>query len=365
MKRLIILVSLIALLASGMVFAQVTVSGQIEYGVLTDFDNPAGQHWDNQLRFDAKVDEFNTGVVRFRIREGGVPDATEGIRKSDAPLIDRAYVQTNVLGALGVKGVPVKWISTNGFNWTQTLEPTAGVSPYAVSRVSRIATGGGKQAALHNKFTFADMLNLSVAVFPGDFSAGAGGYFLAADTTVPAGPGKLTAELNMGTTGGAAFDKSDLTGGAKYLMPMGDMNLGFVGNFLMALDSDKAVGYKYGVAASVAIPMVGVKAGLLGYEESEVNAAEFQLMLTPSKLFAIEVGGVMGLDSDVWEETLNELDVNLQIKAGKNLMRIGYLLVSEDNGKGSLLNNELSRVGRTSKSYVEKGGLYFEVSCPY
>jgi hypothetical protein len=365
MKKLIILVSLIALLASGMVFAQVTVDGQIEYGVLTDFDNPAGQHWDNQLKFTGKIDEFNTAWVRFRIRQSKDASYTNaGLEVSDAPLIDRAYVQTNVLGALGVKGAPVKWMSTNGFNWTQTLEPTAGVSPYAVSRVSRIATGGGKQAALHNKFTFADMLNLSLAVFPGDYSAGKGGYFLAADTTVPAGPGKLTAELNMGTTSGAAFDMADLTGGAKYLMPMGDMNLGFAANFKMPLDSDALVGYYYGVAASVAIPMVSVKAGLMGQEESEIRMAEAQLILSPSKMFAVEVGTVLALDSDLWDDTLNELDVSAHIKAGKNTMRLGYLMVSEDNGAGSLINGELSRIGRGS-SYVEKGGLYFEVSVPY
>lgn len=364
MKKLI-LFTLIALLASGMVFAQVTVSGQIEYGVLTDFDNAPGQVWDNRLIVTGKVDEFNTATVRFRMRQGvDGTYANPGIQDSNAPLIDRAFVETNVLGALGVKGVPVKWLSINGFNWVQTLEPTAGVSPYAVSRVSRIATGGGKQAALYNKFTFADMLNMNVAIFPGDMANGVGGYFFAADTTLPVGPGKLTAEVNYGTTSGEAFDKANLTGGAKYMMPMGDLSLGFVGNFNYDMDSDAAVAYAYGVAASVVHKMASVKGGLLGMEESEVNAAEFQLMLTPVPMFAIEVGGVLGLDSDVWEETLNELDISAHIKAGKNTIRIGYLLVSEDNMKGSLINDELVRPGY-KKSYVEKGGMYFEVKVPY
>jgi hypothetical protein len=386
MKKLIILVSLIALLASGMVFAQVTVSGQIEYGVLTDFDNAPGQHWDNTLTFNAKIDEFNTGIVRFRARRSVDANyANPGIESSDAPLIDKFAVTTNVLGALGVKGVPVKWMSTNGMEFFSTMNPTDGVSPYAMSRVSRI-WGGLRQFGLLNRFTFSDMFTVGAAIFPNQWddspvdSDGNGGYWLEAYTTLPVGPGSLTAVLNYGSgaanfnsgmVNGDAFDKSDITGGVKYLMPMGDLKLGFAGNFRVDLDSDAAVGYYYGAAASIEAAMFKVSGGFVGFEESAFNAAEFQVLLRPAKGFAIEIGGVLAFDDEatvvykgVGKDVLNELDVNAQINLGKNLVRVGYLVVSEDNLAGSLLNGELSRIGRGS-SFVEKGGMYFEVSVPY
>ncbi len=382
MKKLIILVSLIALLAGGMAFGQVTVSGQIEYGVLSDFSNAPGQHWDNILAFNAKIDEFNTGLIRIRARQslsanGGIPIQTAnyaGVMASDAPLIDRFLVTTNVLPAIGVKDAPFKWTSVNGVNWFQTLETTKGVSPYAVSRVSRIAAGNSLLGT-HNRFAFGDALTLGFAILPSDWSGDAispnnkGGFFFEANSTQKVGDGTLDIEVNYGTFGRdvdkrVALGTAELTGGVRYLTKMNDINLGLAANFLKEMDSDEAVGYKYGAAVSFGLPAFTVKAGLMGQEESELRLAEAQLLLPLNKVFTVEVGATMGLDSDVYDDFLNEIDANLQIKAGKNLIRVGYLMVSDKNGAGSLINDELSRIGRKT-SYVEKGGAYFEVSIPF
>ncbi|MCX7787626.1 MAG: hypothetical protein N2442_08000, partial [Spirochaetes bacterium] len=63
MKKLIILLSLIALIASGMAFAQLTYQGKVYYGALTNFEDAPGIGWDIRSIFSYKIDDFNTAVT--------------------------------------------------------------------------------------------------------------------------------------------------------------------------------------------------------------------------------------------------------------------------------------------------------------
>lgn len=375
MKKAFLVAVIAVLLVGGAAFAQVTVGGQIEYGILSNFDDAPGQHWDNQFKITGKVDEYNTGVIRFRMRQS--VDSTgynnPGIQVSDAPLIDRAYLETDFLGALGVKGVPVKWTMVNGFAYVTTADLSDGVSPFEVADLDSdnfVAFGGGKQAVLSNVLTFADAWNLRFAVAPADFGAGNGGWFLSADGTLDAGPGKLSPEVVLSANGGVAADKGNLIFAAKYAMDMNDLSFAVVPQFLYALDSDAAEQYAYAVAASVGIgEMATIGLGFLGIDGSEANRMEAQLVLKPTKVVGLDIGAVFNLDKDYYatgagdSNILNDLDIGAFVNLGKTTFRLGYLYLGEE-GFSSWINDDLSETGRGA-SILKQGGLYFEASVAF
>jgi hypothetical protein len=374
-KRLLLVAFVAALLTAGTAFAQVKISGQIEYGVLSNFEDAPGQHWDNQLTFNTKIDEFNAGTIRFRARQSidSAAYANPGIERSDAPLIDRFYVTTDVLGALGVKGLPVSWKMTNGFAYVSTADLSDGVSPFELADLDSdnfVAFGGGKQAVMSHVLTFADVWNLRFAIAPADFGAGNGGWFLSADGTVDLGSAQLTSEVVLSVNGGVSADKGNLIFAAKYAMDLGGMPFAIVPQFLYALDSDSPVQYAYSVSSSVGVSdMATISAGFLGLDGSEVNRMEAQVLLTPNKIIGFDIGAILNLDEDYYPngagETniLNELDVSAIINLGKTDFRLGYLYLGQE-GFSSWINDDMSRIGRGA-STLKQGGLYFEVTVAY
>jgi hypothetical protein len=184
MKRWVLLVTLTAL-ATGLAFTQLSVSGQIQYGVLSNFEDAPGIGWDNQLIFTHKIDPFNTATVRFRMRNYDSSTALQSdpnwtsrwVLSSDAPFVDRAYLTTDITGTLGIQGA-VKDVLTSGFAYVTTADLTDGISPFEVADLDSdnfIAMGGGKQAVFSNVLTIAQAWNLRFAIAPNDFGAGAGG----------------------------------------------------------------------------------------------------------------------------------------------------------------------------------------------
>lgn len=377
MKRIGLLVCM-ALVLAGAVFAQLTVSGQVQYGVLSNFEDAPGIGWDNQLVFTHKIDAFNTATVRLRMRNYDASSALQNdpnwtsrwLLSSDAPFVDRAYLTTDVTGALGIKG-PVKNVLTSGFAYVSTADLTDGISPFEVADLDSdnfIAMGGGKQAVFSNVLTLADAWNLRFAVAPNDFSAGAGGWFVSFDGSLPVGPGTLYPEVVFSANNGVAADKGNFVVAAKYEMSAEDLSFAVVPQYLYALDSDALVQYYYAVAAKVGYKdLASVSAGFLGMDGSEANRMEARLLLTPSKLVGFDIGTVLNLDKDLYvsgttgkSSTLNEIDVSGYVLLGATKVRLGYLYLGEE-GYSSWINSDLTRIGNGGSS-LKQGGMYFEVT---
>jgi len=386
MKRFLLLVLCLTLAAAGTVFAQLTYSGQVQYGAISNFDDAPGIAWDNKLIFTAKIDDFNTAVMRIRMRDGNTStnlnDSTatswssKFLLSSDAPFIDRAYLTTDVTKALGLKGI-VSDSLTAGFNWVTTADLTDGISPFEVADLDSdgyfytVGFGGGKQAVFSNVATIAEKFNLRAAIAPNDFSSGSGGWFISADMAMPAGPGTLTPEAVFSVINGASADKGALVFAAKYDMQAAkDLTVAVVPQYMMLLDSDAAASYQYAVAGKVTMgSLAAVSAGFLGYDGSEANRLEARLVLTPVKTVGFDIGAVFNLDKDVYataagdSNVLNDLDISAFVSVGAATIRFGYLFLGEE-GFSSQINNDLVRIGYGG-SCLKQGGLYLETTVAF
>ena len=378
-------IAVIGLVLSGVGFAQLSVSGQFQYGVLSNFDDAPGLGWDNQLIFTQKIDSFNTATVRLRLRNydsstnlaigtGSVNQWKDfWLLSSDAPFVDRAYLTTDVTGALGVKG-PVKYVLTSGFSYVSTADLTDGISPFEVADLDSdnfVAMGGGKQAVFSNVLTIADAWNLRFAVAPNDFSQGVGGWFVSADGSLSVGPGTLYPEVVFSANNGVTPDKGNLIVAAKYAMDASGISFAIVPQYLYALDSDAAVQYYYAVAAKVGYgEIASMSAGFLGMDGSNANRMEARLLLTPVKSAGIDIGAVFNLDKDMYvspitgkSSTLNDLDISGFVMLGATKVRLGYLYLGEE-GYSSWINADLTRIGNGG-SALKQGGMYFEVTVAF
>lgn len=386
MKRILLLALCLALAAAGTAFAQLTYSGQFQYGAISNFDDAPGLAWDNKLVFTAKIDDFNTAVMRIRMRDGNTstnlndPSATAWSSKfllsSDAPFIDRAYLTTDVTKALGFKGILSDSL-TAGFTWVTTADLTDGISPFEVADLDSdgyfytVGFGGGKQPVFSNVATIAEKLNLRFAIAPNDFSTGSGGWFISADVAMPAGPGTLTPEAVFSVINGASADKGALVFAAKYDMAAGkDMTVAVVPQYMMLLDSDSTASYQYAVAGKVTVgSLAAISAGFLGYDGSEANRMEARLVLTPVKAVGFDIGAVFNLDKDVYataagdSNVLNDLDISAFVTVGAATVRFGYLFLGEE-GFASQINNDLVRIGYGG-SCLKQGGLYLETTIAF
>jgi hypothetical protein len=88
---------------------------------------------------------------------------------SDATFVDRAFVTTNITGALGMKDGPVTAIMNTGFYGASLDDLSHGVSPFEVADLTQMDLGtGGKQAVFDLNLNFVKMVDLRVSVAPND-----------------------------------------------------------------------------------------------------------------------------------------------------------------------------------------------------
>jgi len=352
MKKLIVLFSLIALLASGMVFAEVTLNGKIEVEVANDFDNEEGskdlEKWDPDTRIEVgiKADENNSGYIRTRF-------------KTDTSKIeyDRAFFTNNVLGSLGVKDAPVKWISQFGLNdWAPEQVALAGydTTNKVLARNNNKNTYFFDEAiwATKQSFTFADMVNVGVMLGLSDDRLQ--DFYVDASAKLPAGPGTLGLQLsyNLWENKTIWFDLAEprleigdgvMMIGAGYDMKAGDIPLKVGGAYYLPMDDE--ISYQvYAFNAKATIGPAYVVAGFQGVPENEDLGIEAQAIhnvrlaggMTFTPIIGADLGVVLytgGEDQVAGDdrEMLNTLDASVWLKAGKVTYRVGYLNVPDDD----------------------------------
>jgi|GEM_PF-1964546 len=406
MKKLIILVSLIALLASGMAFAQLTYNGRVYYGAISNFEDAPGIGWDLRSIFTFKVDDFNTAVTRIRMRNFGTSTAlyggTAGVQNewadfwllsSDSPFVDRAFLTTNITGALGMKDGPVTAVMNTGYYWVFLDDLSDGVSPFDVADVTQMDLGtGGKQAVFDLNLNFVKMVDLRVSVAPNDNkTVKSGGWKVVAGANIPVGPGKLYPQFTYGVPQGngpnVTASEGTIIFAAKYTQAMGDIGLTLVPAFRYNLDDkvnggnlaapqakyknadNEVIQYYYALAGAVQYAkLANFKFGFLGYDGSAANRLEANLLLTPVPQFGVEVGTIINLDQDEYKvgtakSALQVIDIGAFVMAGRTRFKFGYIALGKE-GFADPLNTDLSEIGRGASS-LKQGGMYFETAVSF
>lgn len=355
MKKLIILLSLIALLASGMAFAQVVLNGKIEVEAANDFDSDKGalprgkiERWDPDVRIEAniKADDFNTGYIRIRLNDTNL---TQG-DKVRTLYFDRAVFTNNFLGAMGMKDSPVAWTSQLGLNdWAPANVALAGwdiTNRLLVLKNEYFfdeALWGTKQT-----FNFAKMVNLGVFFGLQDENR-LQDFYVDVSTSLPAGPGMLGLQVsylqwensNIGSVNKVKLGEGSMQFALGYDMKAGDIPVKVGGSYLLSLKEENSYSaYAFNAKATIASAYVLV--GLQGLMKNDKLAIEAQPLhnvrlaagatLTPQ--IGADLGVILytggkdkvGVDD---REVFNTLDASLYVKAGKTTYRFGYLYVPD------------------------------------
>ena len=309
---------------------------------------------------------------------------------SDAPFVDRAFVTTNITGALGMKDGPVTAIMNTGFYWVYLDDLSDGVTPFEVADLTQMDLGtGGKQAVYDLNLNFVKMVDVRFSVAPNDFSAGKGGWKVVAGANIPVGAGKLYPQFTYGAPNGVKAGEGTIVVAAKYTQAMGDIGLTLVPAFRYNLDSKvnggniaapqakyvnadgDVIQYYYALSGAVQYAKLAkFQFGFLGYDGSPANRLEANLLLTPVPQFGVEVGTIINLDQDEYKQSnadygvtnaksaLQVIDMGAFIMAGKTRFKVGYISLGK-KGFSDPLNQDLSEIGRGA-SCLKQGGMYFE-----
>ena len=368
MKKLIILVSLIALLASGMAFAQVTISGQIQYEVAESFDkaiNPQAltlKDPDTTAILNIKADDFTSGWIRMKYNEDSpITSASDSTKKNRGIIFDRAYFTTNFLPAFGVKDAPVDLMGTFGLNeytpafvanveW-DIVKKFATKTKLDNNNKTKIDSYGNKSFTkwgMMPKISIMKMVDVAAAFSLEEETLKH--FFTDLVVGAPVGPGTLKGEFAYGISNTKEFDKGWMQFALAYAMKMGDIGLNFGAGYNMELN-DKVIsgvgaisGYGVGVKAAYGTLAYGFL-GLQGYMKNSDAQAKYDGELLhhvrigvgarPVNAFGLDAGVILytGGEESVGKDsrTFNTLDVSGVVYVGKANFRLGYLYTPKND----------------------------------
>lgn len=332
MKKLIILVSLIALLAGGMAFGQESFSGQLEYEVATSMEGGANRYFlsdpDPRLNLSVNVDEFTTAWMRIRAKGPGAFEA------------DRAFFTTDFGKFFEL---PLGWKGTFGLN--EYTPANIGNFGWDITNKVILKNGAKNDYFFDNKywgtqqsFVFSDMV--TVSGFFAEDKDRLQNMFIDAVVKLPA---NLSVEASYLLWEETELDKGVMMFAAAYGTKMDDIGLDFGASFYQPMDT-KVENSVYGFNARATFGKAGyLLAGFQGFPKNDDVGDKAQLLhnvriagsFNATPILTLDAGVILytgGEDKNVTtpaddREMLNTLDVSALFKAGKASFRLGYLFV--------------------------------------
>jgi hypothetical protein len=375
MKKILILVSLVALVASGL-FAQVTFTGKVQAASQhpADADGAYLFKTDHAAELQANIvaDAANSAVIKFvELSQVG----------SDIPVkLDRAHFTTDYLKAFGL-GMDTLVTITGNYGYNEfALASVGNVTSYdTTKKFGRAFTTWGiaqtievvKMVKLTGAF---DIHNASLDKFLVDLVV-----------TVPnVGPGTLKGEVayneqRTGTKYGegnvnieAAYEMTGLVTGLTVAPGVG---------FMMTLKEktdDQLVGaakVAYDTALFGAYINGGVRMVVVDADELKTNNVVYvpvALGASYSKMVGLDLGAIMDLSADDAKPTkiastdkqgaFDSLDVSAWVMAGKGKFRLGYLFVPDKE-------YAIDKINAVSAGDAAKGefarGIYFKATLEF
>lgn len=317
MKKINILLIAIALLAITLpVMGQVTLSGEFKGGLYlsqdpgTKLGQAAAVGTEAKLSASIKADDNVTGTLDMLF--------DKAVTASGAGLLDKASIVINMLGAMGIKDLPLTMTLTSGYvdaNRAQVVDISHHGLEKMLDAVGLPKTFG--TTTLDTKIL--DMVTVRAAVAPEynvdliKFLVGAFGTF---------GPVSVEAFYGNGSVKDGA-----IAAGVAYAGTFGDITVKAGGNLqLKFTDPDLTVGY--GAAASVAFTTlvkatVGFKGQVVGSNtDSAFQGIGIGVESTPISLVTLKAGVTLSFVKD--SEVFDGIEVLGQLNLGKASLGVGY-----------------------------------------
>ncbi len=313
MKKILVLTMMVMLVASMSVMASdVTVSGETLFEWYQDMDTIYEGNGDGELKATAVVDDYNTSIVLIEAVAGDM-------------MLKDAYFTTALGKYFGVEDMGVT-ITLNWGIWEWANAEYAKITGYENEAVW---DAKARNWAFNVDVGIMDIVNIEAAMAPepgvSEMMIGAYG-----------GMDPVHVEVYY-TQEGNALDMGIVGIGANFAMDiMPDMyafELGLA--FKYNMDSDALDGDQYALGfglVNTIMEMVYVNIGIAGTDDAILGLLWFELGVDYESMVGVDVGVGMIMDDSLAPETLDEVDFSVWTKVGAAKFRIGYVMVTEDNG---------------------------------
>lgn len=353
MKKLIILVIALALVG-GVAMAQVTLSGQVETRIQRELDGGGSySSMDNRIQINARVDEYNSAVIRLLANVG---DAA--LNQTPAVAADRAHITTNLGAILGSDdaGIGIRW-NTGWNEWGYADVAQIDAYEWGGLYIPKPLTTGTKLS-----FDVMGMANVhaAVALRNEDMVSDAEKAVISLDGGVDVGVGDVVFEV-VYTTRGDDDSYFGLNAGLVNGAFVDDLTLGLVTSWTFFLDAqvDDPTEPQFGpdwrynaVLQAKYAGLVSADLALVGLDGNEAAALGIGVGVTPVDFASLQFGVGIGIDDDVFTETFNSFDASVLFKLGAAEARFGYFWLNEDELGGSIVTAQFARDNTFSGLYA-------------
>lgn len=328
MKKLIVLAIAMLLVSLG-AFAEVTLSGEIEYQWATDFASGFNDTTVIEINLTANVDDYDTVHIDLE------PDAQlDGGAKLDGSLVEEAWFVQD-LGGRFMLPEDYSLMVYYGFEeWESAGVGQISKGELEFGVLDWNPQGWGQKVSLG----IMDMVTVDVVWLYSD-SAGSGlgssnnAYNMLVDVhgTISMVNFQVAyADETVDKDGAYAFGvgKIGFAADTKYAVN-DDISVLGAGKFAYDIDTNGPE-FAYSAAAGVDyMAMAGANLIFVGYDGSEANAMAIELWAQPVELLYLQMIANLGLDSDVWEETFDTLEIVAELNVGQVDWYIGYIYQAE------------------------------------
>lgn len=337
MKRKIVLVLLMALALVSVATAEVTVSGEFEYGMMTNADEFAGEVDKIEVNINADIDEYNSFSMEIEDKDGG--NATAGTIVG----ISWATVTTD-WGALFSLPVGVTTtVGYDGFGFGDNLYATGwGLENFG-------GVGLNTEGSMALDIVPAEMVTLGAAMNFDPDQATTEKVEMAVGAAVNVAPVSLEVYY---VSANDDFAEGAFGTEALFSMAVADgMNLDVAGSFVYDLDTE-AYYYGAGVGFSAFGALLGVSFN--GNDVDALNNLGVDVNYGITEALSADVAALFDL-TDAAADTFLGLDVSATYKAGAVSYTLGYLY-SDGYGADANYNAETA---------CADGGVYMGVALDF
>jgi hypothetical protein len=340
MKKVIITGLMLVVLASFAMASDVTLGGDITYGVVigtaTDPWN-VGEVKAATVDVKAAVDDYVNSVVALTAGSG-------------IALLEDAWVKVN-LGNMFMMDSGIGWTLTAGY---ESIADNSFVSTTALGKENVANAAVGSAWIMGTDIDLMGFLTIRFAVQP----ANTNDFFVGAFTKQTFGDISVNAEVMFDAAGQAEIGDGNLIVDGEFKMNIGDIKLDLGAGMRMSMMTDGDLAYGVGLGVDYGT-LFGIAAGFDGNSTNALNFVNIDLTIDPVDLLDIRAGVLLSLADGA--EMFQGADMCIILNVGKADIYLGYLVSTAGTGQGEIWADAYA----LDADGLKVGGPYIKVDLDY
>lgn len=335
MKRILFLTTMVLLVASMSVMAEITLSGQVQYEWYQDFKSVYGYNADAELQFDAMVDDFNTAVIKLEYQQGVYDtgflfqvDPKAAVQGQNPPAgwmeINKAYIDTKIGKLFGWEESGIQLNVIWGYQEFKGQE----YAKITVFEDEEVWDFAAENWGIDFVLGIMNVVYLEAAIMPSpDVKEAIAGLYT---TTHPVYfeayyTAKEASTFENGNIGFAIqYDGSDISDAFGFKVAFG---MSYALDPDIKARDDLAGTNKWLMGAGIATDiaqMFYVDVGWRGVDDIVSGVIYPGIGVNYQDFLGLDAGVSLAVDSEWFDSLLDEFDVSGWIKIGATVFRVGY-----------------------------------------